>query len=62
MYSEALNASLQSALGFAENNLPFLTHSGVSMQSMASFHNHQQHLQQQREQREREEKQAQNER
>ena len=23
MYSEALNASLQSALGFSENNLPF---------------------------------------
>ena len=39
MYSDALNASLQSALGFAENNLPFLAHSGASM---ASFHHHQQ--------------------
>ena len=47
MYSEALNASLQSALGFAENNLPFLAHGA----SMASFHHHQQ-------QREREEKQG----
>ena len=39
MYSDALNASLQSALGFAENNLPFLAHSGASM---ASFHHNQQ--------------------
>ena len=52
MYSEALNASLQSALGFAENNLPFLAHSGAAAAaSMASFHHHQQ-------QREREEKQG----
>ena len=42
MYSEALNASLQSALGFAENNLPFLAHSGAAAASMASFHHHQQ--------------------
>ena len=51
MYSEALNASLQSALGFAENNLPFLAHSGAAAASMVSFHHHQQ-------QREREEKQG----
>jgi hypothetical protein len=42
MYSEALNASLQSALGFAENNLPFLAHSGAAAASMVSFHHHQQ--------------------
>ena len=46
MYSDALNASLQSALGFAENNLPFLAHSGASM---ASFHHHQQQQQRERE-------------
>ena len=45
MYSEALNASLQSALGFAENNLPFLAHSGAAAASMASFHHHQQEKQ-----------------
>ena len=61
MYSEALNASLQSALGFSENNLPFFAgggnhgsgiggSGGDSLHASLQAHYH-------REQRDREEKQ-----
>ena len=53
MYSEALNASLQSALGFSENSLPFFggngSHGGDSLHASLQAHYH-------REQRDREDK------
>ena len=56
MYSEALNASLQSALGFTENNLPFFgggsQGGGLGGDSLHASLQAQYH----REQREREEK------
>ena len=57
MYSEALNASLQSALGFTENNLPFFGGGNQGSGSLSGDSLHASlHAQYHREQRDREDK------